>query len=138
MPPLLTSQPKKPGIGDAERRYDLKGWNGKVRAGALKADVDPPFGKGHPQHPLPSDGVGRSKERWDETEVWGLGKNRVSPIPLRTDICSQSRVIPSQTPGAKYQKERMGRDEGIPRRIVYFAGGGAQQVAIDKNAAQGS
>jgi hypothetical protein len=81
LPPLLTSQPKKLGIGDAERRYDLEGWNGQVRAGALKADVDPPFplGKGHPQHPLPSDGVGRPKERWDETEVWGLGKNRVSP-----------------------------------------------------------
>jgi hypothetical protein len=64
LPPLLNSQPKKPGIGDTERRYDLEGWNGQVGAGALKADVDPPFplGNGLPQHSQPSGGVGHQRK----------------------------------------------------------------------------
>jgi hypothetical protein len=44
---------------------------------------DPPFplGKGHPELPLPSGGVGRPQERWDETVVSvGPGKNSVNPI----------------------------------------------------------
>jgi len=40
--------------------------------------------------------------------------------------------------GKVLKGEDDGRGEDIPRRIIYFAGGGAQQVAISKNAAQGS
>jgi hypothetical protein len=75
-------------IGDAGRRtrrrtqVRLGGLEWESHSGRLeyqKLMWDPPFplGKGHPELPLPSGGVGRPQERWDETVVSvGPGKNR--------------------------------------------------------------
>jgi hypothetical protein len=40
--------------------------------------------------------------------------------------------------GKVLNREDDGQKRVYPVGIIYFAGGGAQQVAIDKNAAQGS